>query len=128
MEAAIVTRIMVEEVFARFGIPDQNHSDHAHQFESRLLAEMCELLENDKMLPMAYHPKSDGIEEWFYLLLEVISISVVCQYISARSVHSSAGRHLATHRFLEAPMIMGLRYKVENKVVTMPLHIRRAVN
>ena len=63
MEAAIITRNMVEAVLARFGIPDQNHSDHGHQFESRLLAEICELLETDKMRTTPYHPKSDGIVE-----------------------------------------------------------------
>ena len=45
MEAATVARIMVEEVFTRFGIPVQIHSDQGRQFESRLFTEMCELLE-----------------------------------------------------------------------------------
>ena len=65
MEAATVARIMVEEVFTRFGIPDQIHSDQGRQFESRLFAEMCELLEIDKTRTTPYHPKSDGMVERF---------------------------------------------------------------
>ena len=56
MEAATVARIMVDEVFTRFGIPDQIHSDQGRQFESRLFAEMCELLEIDKNAHHAISP------------------------------------------------------------------------
>ena len=65
IEAATVARIMVEEVFAKFGIPDQIHSDQGRQFESRLFVEMCELLQIDKTRTTPYHPKSDGMVERF---------------------------------------------------------------
>ena len=65
MEAATVAKIMVEEVFTRFGIPDQIHSDQGRQFESRLFSEMCQLLEIDKTRTTPYHPKSDGMVERF---------------------------------------------------------------
>ena len=69
--AATVARIMVDEVFARFGIPDQIHSDQGGQFESRLFAEMCELLEIDKTRTTPYHPKSDGMVKRFNKTLRI---------------------------------------------------------
>ena len=65
MEAAIVARIIVEEVFTILGIRVQIHSDHGRQFESRLFAEMCKLLTIDKTRTMPYHQKSDGMVERF---------------------------------------------------------------
>ena len=44
MEASTVARIMVNEVVARFGIPNLIHSDQGRQFESALFKEMCKLL------------------------------------------------------------------------------------
>ena len=47
MEAATVAKLLVEQLFSRFGIPDQIHLDQGRQFESKLFAEMCELLHID---------------------------------------------------------------------------------
>ena len=65
MEAATVAKLLVEELFSRFGIPDQIHSDQGHQFESKLFAEMCDLLHIDKTRTTLYHPQSDGMVERF---------------------------------------------------------------
>ena len=35
MEAATVAKLLVEQLFSRFGIPDQIHSDQGHQFEKQ---------------------------------------------------------------------------------------------
>ncbi len=45
MTAETVTKLLVEEVISRFGIPSQIHSDQGRQFESRLFGEMCRLLQ-----------------------------------------------------------------------------------
>ena len=65
MEAATVAKLLVEQLFSRFGIPDQIHSDQGRQFESKLFAEMCELLHIDKTKKTPYHPQLDGMVERF---------------------------------------------------------------
>ena len=64
MEAVTVAKILVNEVIARFGIPNQIHSDQGKQFESKLFKELCQLLQIDKRTT-PYHPQSDGMVERF---------------------------------------------------------------
>ena len=65
MEAVTVAKILVNEVIARFGIPNQIHSDQGKQFESKLFKELCQLLQIDKTRTTPYHPQSDGMVERF---------------------------------------------------------------
>ena len=65
MEAETVTRIVVEEVICRFGVPNYIHSDQGKQFESRIFQEMCRLLGITKTRTTAYHIQSDGMIERF---------------------------------------------------------------
>ena len=65
MEAVTVARILVNEVFSRFGIPGKIHSDQGRQFESNLFQEMCRILQIEKTRTTAYHPQSDGMVERF---------------------------------------------------------------
>ena len=51
MEAATVAKLLVEQLFSRFGVQDQIHSDQGRQFESNLFAEMCKLFQIDKIQP-----------------------------------------------------------------------------
>ena len=55
-EAVTVAEKLVEEVFCRFSIPEQLHSDQGRQFKGKLMQEVCKLL-------TAYHPQSDGLVE-----------------------------------------------------------------
>ena len=52
-----------EEVFCRFSIPEQLHSDQGRQFEGKLMQEVCKLLHINKTRTTAYHPQSDGVVE-----------------------------------------------------------------
>ena len=65
MEAATVARIIVEEVICRFGVPRVIHSDQGRQYESILLAEVCNCLQIQKTRTTPYHPQSDGMVERF---------------------------------------------------------------
>ena len=65
MEAVTVAKLLVEQLFTRFGVPEQIHSDQGRQFESNLFAEMCKLLQIDKTRTTPYHPQSDGMVERF---------------------------------------------------------------
>ena len=56
---------MVDEVFLRFSVPEQLHTDQVRQFESQLLHEICKLLNIRKTRTTPYHPQSDGLVERF---------------------------------------------------------------
>ena len=72
MEAETVASIIVEEVIARFGVPQVIHSDQGKQYESRLFQEMCKVLHITKTRTTAYHPQSDGMVERFNGTLETM--------------------------------------------------------
>ena len=72
MEAKTVARIIVEEVIVRFGVPYTIHSDQGRQYESKLFAEVCKLLDIEKTRTTPYHPKSDGMVERFNRTLEAM--------------------------------------------------------
>ena len=65
MEAETVAKVIVEQVITRFGVPYVIHSDQGAQFESKLFADVCQLLGIKKTRTSPYHPKSDGMVERF---------------------------------------------------------------
>ena len=76
-EALTVAKKLTDEMFLRFSPPEQLHCDQGHQFESRLLAEVCKLLHIQKSRTTAYHPQSDGLaERWNRTLLGMLSTCV----------------------------------------------------
>ena len=64
-EATTVADKLVDEVFLRYSAPEQLHSDQGRQFESRLITEICKLLQIKKTRTTPYHPQSDGLVERF---------------------------------------------------------------
>ena len=62
-EAQTVAIRLVDEVFLRYSVPEQLHSDQGHQFESELLTEVCKLLNIRKTRTTLYHPQCDGLVE-----------------------------------------------------------------
>ena len=64
-EASTVASKLVDEVFLRFSVPEQLHSDQGRQFESQLLSEICKLLKITKTKTTPYHPQCDGLVERF---------------------------------------------------------------
>ena len=50
-------------MFCHFGLPEQLHSDMVAQFESRVVKEMCSMLNISKTHTTPYHPQSDGLVE-----------------------------------------------------------------
>lgn len=63
MKAKTVTKLIVEEVFVRYGILSTVHSDQGRQYESTLIEEMCKLLHIKKTLTTPYLPQSNGTVE-----------------------------------------------------------------
>ena len=44
MEAITVARLLVNEFFCRFGLPDTLHTDQGRNFQSTLIKEICSLV------------------------------------------------------------------------------------
>ena len=49
-KATTVAKILIDEIFYKFGIPEKIHSDQGRNFESRLFGNLC-LLEKTPMFP-----------------------------------------------------------------------------
>ena len=62
-EATTVATKLIDNMFCRFGIPEQLHSDMGAQFESTLLKEVSKLLDINKTHTTPYHPQEDGLVE-----------------------------------------------------------------
>ena len=76
-EATTVANKLTNELFFRFSLPDQLHSDQGRQFESILISEVCKLLQIHKSRTTAYHPQGDGLVECFNrTLLDMLSTTI----------------------------------------------------
>ena len=64
-EATTVARVLVDQWFCRFSVPEQLHSDQGRQFESDLIAGVCKTLGIEKTRTTPYHPQCDGLIERF---------------------------------------------------------------
>ena len=103
-EAVTVAVQLVDEVFLRYSIPEQLHSDQGAQFESQLISEVCKLLHIHKTRTTPYHPQCDRLVERFNrTLLDMLAtctgdhpfdweqhIRKVCMAYNS-SVHASTG-------------------------------------
>ena len=63
--ASTVAAAVIYRFVARFGIPQQIHSDQGREFEGNLFQEMCDLLQVDKTRTTPWRPCSNGMIERF---------------------------------------------------------------
>lgn len=89
MEAKTVAKLIVEEVFVRYGIPFTVQSDQGRQYESTLFEEMCQGHHIKKTRSTPYHPQSDGIMERFNKTL----VTMLSAYVNDH--HSDWDEHLS---------------------------------
>ena len=128
-EAPEVVTKLCEEFVCRFGVPSELHSDQGRNFESLVMAQMCELLGIRKTRTTPFRPQSDGMVERFNrtlaeMLTKVIERSqenwddclpyVMLAYRT--SVHSSTG-------FSPASVLLGLepRLPLDLMVPSLPM-------
>ncbi|CAK1587170.1 unnamed protein product [Parnassius mnemosyne] len=76
-EASTVADKLVHEVFCRFGVPLEIHSDQGRNFESQIFQETCRVMGTQKTRTTSYHPQSDGMVERFNQTLERYLAKVV---------------------------------------------------
>ena len=64
-KAETVAEKFVSEFVCRFGVPAELHSERGRNFESKVFAEVCNLLGIKKTCTTPYNPKSDEMIERF---------------------------------------------------------------
>ena len=69
-KATTVADVLVNQLFTRFGIPQELHSHQGRNFESEVFQDVCKLLRIHKTRITPYHPQSDGMVERFNRKLE----------------------------------------------------------
>ena len=73
-EASTVVTKLVDEVFLRFGVPEQLHSDQGWQFETQMITELCKLLNIHKTCTTPYYLRGDRLVERFnWTLLNMLA-------------------------------------------------------
>ena len=65
IQATVIAKLLVNEIFCCHGSPKTLLSDHGKNFLSKLVCEVCKLLAIDKLNTSPYHPMTDGLVERF---------------------------------------------------------------
>jgi hypothetical protein len=79
-DAETVTKIFVENVVLKFGIPQTILTDQGSNFLSELFANTCKLLKIKKIKTTAYHPQSNGaLERTHSVLIEYLRCFILDQ-------------------------------------------------
>ncbi len=79
-KAETVADCLVTQIFCRFGVPGQLHSDQAADFESKLIDEICLLLQVRKSRTSPYRPQSHGLVEHFNRSLQAMLGTLVSRH------------------------------------------------
>ena len=78
-EAVTVARVLVEQVFPRFGIPIQILGDQGKEFDNNLLNGLCDVLGIDKIRTTPYKASTNGAVERFHRTLNATLGRVVSE-------------------------------------------------
>jgi len=124
--AATVAETLVSEFVSRFGVPRQIHSDQGTNFESKLMEEVCKLLNIEKTRTTPLHPQSDGqVERFNRTLVEMLRGKLqpdqkdwdlqlpMCMMAYRSAVHESTG-------FTPNQLMLGREVEVPLDVITQP--------
>ncbi|KAL9964889.1 hypothetical protein ACROYT_G028596 [Oculina patagonica] len=119
-DAVTVAEKLVSEFLCRFGVPREIHSDQGTNFESKVMAEVCKLLDIEKTRTTPLHPQSDGqVERYNRTLIEMLRGKLKesqddwdlqlqpCMMAYRSSVHKSTGETpnmLMLGREIEVPL------------------------
>ena len=141
-EAELVARVLVEQVFCRYGFPAKILSDKGSNFESKLFQEMCRVMGVTKLRTSSYRPSCNGLIERFHRCLHAMLTKVMSEnqkdwdehlnYVLSAyrsSVHSTTNftpNYLIFGRENRAPMDLVFGSPVDEKVVDSEHdHVRR---
>ena len=65
IDAPVIASLLFNEIFCRHGAPKTLLSDRGKNFLSKLLREVCKILNIEKLNTSPYHPATDGLVERF---------------------------------------------------------------
>jgi len=77
--APTVAKVLVDQVFSRWGTPCRLLVENGPEFRSELFSEVCKLLEVDKLHTTPYLPQTNGYIERFHLTLSRMHGKVVSE-------------------------------------------------
>ena len=60
-EGSTCVEVLLQGMFARFGMPSELHSDQGRNFESRVFSDFCQQMGIRKTRTTPLHPQSDGL-------------------------------------------------------------------
>ena len=127
-EAATVARVLVEQVFCRFGTPLALLTDKGKEVDGSLMQEICRLLGVDKMRTSGYKPSTNASVERFHRTLNNLLGKVVsdnqkdwCSWLPYVMAAYRSTRHDST-RFTPNYLVLGREVRTGLDVVygTMP--------
>ena len=72
-------KLLLKNLYKRFGLPDRIISDRGPQFASKSFFELLKLLGIKSALSTAFHPQTDGTTEW---------VIVFCTWLCQRHSHN----------------------------------------
>ena len=64
-QASTVAKLLWEKILVHFGFPQRLHSDQGHDFESRIIKDLCKVAGIEKPRTTPYHPQGNGQTERF---------------------------------------------------------------
>jgi transposase InsO family protein len=79
-EAETVAKVLVDQVFARFGTPIALLSDRGKEVDSSIMRAVCRLLDIDKMRTTAYKPSTNSAIERFHRTMNAMLGKVVAEH------------------------------------------------
>jgi hypothetical protein len=77
-ESITIAKILVNEIFSRYGAPKRLLSDRGTNFLSGLIADICTIMGIERRFTTAYHPQTDGLTERFNHTIA----SMISKYVS----------------------------------------------
>jgi len=122
IQSQTVVDCLVNNVFTRYGVPTQIHTDQGGQFESQLFQGICETLHIHKTRTSPYHPQSDGLVERSNRTIQ----NVLKSYVNAEQ--TDWHKHLPFAKFAYNTSVQSSTkytpfFLMFGREATMPLHI-----
>jgi transposase InsO family protein len=78
--AQVVAKVLVTQLFSRFGCPKQVLSDQGQEFDGHLMTELCKHLRIDKVRTTAYKASTNGAVERFHRTLNSMLGKVIAEH------------------------------------------------